>query len=122
MIHITYTNCNCIYYYYICMILPNNNSDIKPTNSHSYPVSVCFMSPLFLIALTTAAKMVRQGHQVDRELILSGVEDDIGMDISGVDNEVDMDTRSENLLGKVAAKVNMPPRFRRYYRSGRFLI
>ena len=93
------------------------------------------MSPLFLIALTTAAKMVRQEHQVGRELILSGVEDDVGMDISGVDNEVDMDmrgvviqdlqskdTRSENLLGKVAAKVNMPPRFRRYYRSGRFLI
>ena len=91
------------------------------------------MSPLFLIALTAAAKMVRQGHLQDRELDMAGVDDDVEGDISGVDDAVDMDmrgtqdlqskdTRSENLFGKVAAKVNRPPRFRLYYSSRRILI
>ena len=62
------------------------------------------MSPLFLIPLTAAAMLFRQGHQVDRELNMAGVDDIIEVDIRGIVTQ-DLLIRisgSENLFGNVA--------------------
>ena len=78
------------------------------------------MSPLFLMALTAAAKMGREGHQVDRELGMAGVDDDMKVDWRGIATQ-DLQYKnsgSENLFGNGATKINMPQRFRRFYRSG----
>ena len=89
------------------------------------------MSPLFLIALTAAAKMVRQGHQVDRELDTAVVEGDkagddadMEVDIKGIVTQdlQNKNSGSENLYGNVATKIKVPPRFQRIYRFRRFLL
>ena len=82
------------------------------------------MSPLFLIALTAAAKMVWQGHLVDSEVDMAGVEDSMEVDMRGIVTQDLMIRNSESreMVGNVATKINVPPQFQRFYRSGRFLI
>jgi hypothetical protein len=71
------------------------------------------MSPLFLMALTAAAKMVRDGYQVDRELGMAGVDDDMKVDWRGIVTQ-DLQNKnlgSETLFGNFATKINMPHQF-----------